>query len=68
MPPGLNNNVTGYLVYDKSATLPAPRTLEHYRAYDDWTLVPYDEEKRYDNVGKKVELNVAMQDLGDGAN
>ncbi|KAI9672072.1 MAG: hypothetical protein M1831_001885 [Alyxoria varia] len=68
VPPTLNPNVTGWLVYDDKKSLPDAKFIDEFDEFDDFDLVPYDEEPLLENVDKTVELTVAMNNLGDGAN
>ena len=68
VPDGLNPNVTSYLVYDESAPLPTPKELTEFDPFDDMKLVPTDEELLYENPSMTVQLDVVMDNLGDGAN
>lgn len=60
VPPTLNLNATGYLVYDSSKPLPAePPTFPAYQTtYDDINLVPYDGQALFGPVSKQITLNV----------
>ncbi|KAI9797329.1 MAG: hypothetical protein M1833_005508 [Piccolia ochrophora] len=68
VPPELNPNVTGWLVYDEKKELPEPALLEAFDPFDDFTLVPYDGQELYDKVDYSIELAMKMDNLGDGAN
>lgn len=68
VPATLNLNVTGYLVYDKTAKLPEPTILDSFDYFDDFTLIPYDREPIFENVSQTLVLNMVMDNLGDGAN
>ncbi|KAL8704756.1 MAG: hypothetical protein Q9201_002103 [Fulgogasparrea decipioides] len=68
VPAGLNPNVTGWLVYDRNAPLPTPAFVDAFEPFDDFTLVPYDREPIFDSVDYSFNLDVAMNNLGDGAN
>ncbi|KAL9008143.1 MAG: hypothetical protein Q9173_006699, partial [Seirophora scorigena] len=68
VPENLNPNVTGWLVYDKAAPLPTPALIESFEPFDDFTLIPYDHEPIFDNVDYSFNLDVKMDNLGDGAN
>lgn len=68
VPPELNPNVTGWLVYDEAKSLPKPTILESFEPHDDFTLVPTDGEELYENVDHSIQLDVRMGNLGDGAN
>lgn len=60
--------MTGWLVYDKSKDLPKPTLLEEFDDFDDYTLVPQDKQKLYDQVDHSITLDMKMDNLGDGAN
>ncbi|KAI9845921.1 MAG: hypothetical protein M1837_004457 [Sclerophora amabilis] len=68
VPEGLNPNVTGWLVYDKSKELATPELLDEWIDYDDFELVPFDRLEVYDNVDYSIQLDMKMDNLGDGAN
>lgn len=68
VPDGLNPNVTGWLVYDKSKDLPEPTPVDEFNDFDDITLVPQDGEALYDKVDHSITLDMKMDNLGDGAN
>ncbi|KAI9838075.1 MAG: hypothetical protein M1819_006230 [Sarea resinae] len=68
VPKTLDPNVTGWLVYDDKAELPKPALLEEFNPFDDFTLVPYDHEELYDHVDYSFNLDVKMDNLGDGIN
>ncbi|KAF2757002.1 multicopper like protein [Pseudovirgaria hyperparasitica] len=68
IPDGLNPNVTGWLVYDGAKDKPAAQELDAFEPFDDFTLVPHDKEPVYENVNHNVQLDLKMDNLGDGAN
>ncbi|KAH0541524.1 hypothetical protein FGG08_003999 [Glutinoglossum americanum] len=68
VPPSLNPNVTGWLVYDETKDLPKPTLIDEFTPIDDFTLVPHDGEKLFENVDYSFNLDVKMDNLGDGAN
>ena len=69
IPPTLNPNVTGWLVYDRTKPSPDPATVDDFdAAFDDFTLVPYDQQELFDHVDQTVTLEMKMDNLGDGAN
>lgn len=68
VPPGLNPNVTGWLVYDESKPLPEPAPINEFDPFDDFTLVPEDREKLLENPDFSFNLDMKMDNLGDGAN
>jgi iron transport multicopper oxidase len=68
VPDGLNYNATGWLVYDKAAPLPAGAEIDEWTDYDDFTLQAQDGMAVYDKVDHSVQLDLSMDDLGDGAN
>ena len=68
MPPTLNPNVTGWLVYDDKKSLPQPAMIDEFDPYDDFSLVPFDGVELYDKVDHSIELNFYMGNLDNGAN
>lgn len=68
MPDGLNPNVTGWLVYDDSKELPEPTPLDEFDEFDDFTLVPKDGEPLLDQVDHSIQVDMEMDNLGDGKN
>lgn len=68
IPDGLNPNVTGWLVYDTTKPLPQAALAEDLAYFDDIGLVPYDGLEVFDNVDYSLQLDVRMDNLGDGAN
>lgn len=67
IPDGLNPNVTSYLVYDDSLPMPEPSELEEFEPFDDMELVPTDGEEIFADPSLIVQLDVLMDNLGDGA-
>ncbi|KAL8776311.1 MAG: hypothetical protein Q9213_008322, partial [Squamulea squamosa] len=68
VPANLNPNVTGWLVYSDSAPRPTPAFVEKFDPFDDFTLVPYDKLPLFADPDYSVQLDVKMDNLGDGAN
>ncbi|KAI0137114.1 Cupredoxin [Xylariales sp. AK1849] len=68
LPDDLNYNVTGWLVYDDAQSLPEPALVDELDPFDDMNLIPYDNQTLLGEPDQIVELNVIMDDLGDGAN
>ncbi|KAI1376013.1 putative ferroxidase [Hypoxylon crocopeplum] len=69
LPDDLNYNVTGWLVYDEAQPLPDPAIVyDEFEPFDDMTLIPYDNQTLFSEPDKIVELDVIMDNLGDGAN
>ncbi|KAI9779532.1 MAG: hypothetical protein M1839_007340 [Geoglossum umbratile] len=68
VPKGLDPNVTGWLVYDESKDLPKPALIDEFTPIDDFNLVPQDGEKLLEKVDYSFNLDVKMDNLGDGAN
>ncbi|KAK1625520.1 Cupredoxin [Colletotrichum phormii] len=56
------------LVYNETNSLPEPALIDELNPFDDMTLVPHDELARFAEPNQTVELNVIMDNLGDGAN
>lgn len=59
--------MTGWLVYDKSTDLPQPAILDSFDPFDDYTLVPTDGLEIYPEPNYSFNLDVQMDNLGDGA-
>lgn len=68
MPDDLDYNVTGWLVYDETKPRPDPVRVDEFQPFDDMTLAPYDNQTLLGGPDRVVELNVIMDDMGDGAN
>ena len=68
MPASLNPNVTGWLVYNEGGELPPAAPVDSFQPFDDFTLVPTDEEPLLPDATQTVELTMKMDNLGDGAN
>ena len=68
VPDSLNPNCTGYLVYNDAAPLPTPALLDEFNEFDDFKLVPTDGEELLGPVDYSFNLDLAMDNLGDGAN
>lgn len=68
MPPGLNPNVTGWLVYSDKNKNPQPAELSEFDPFDDFTLEPVDGEELLQAPDYSFNLDVMMDNLGDGAN
>lgn len=68
IPDGLDSNVTGWLVYDSEKPLPKATPVQDLEYFDDFDLVPYDHIEAYTQVDYSFQLDVSMDNLGDGAN
>ncbi|KAK7210791.1 hypothetical protein V2G26_017969 [Clonostachys chloroleuca] len=68
LPDDLDWNVTSWLVYDKSKDLPKPALVSEFEPADDMKLSPYDSMELLPEPDRTVELEVKMDNLGDGAN
>ncbi|KAG5940061.1 hypothetical protein E4U59_002717 [Claviceps monticola] len=68
LPKDLNYNSTGWLSYDQTKTLPDPALVDELNPFDDMTLEAYDGMELLPEPDHNVELNVIMDNLGDGAN
>lgn len=57
-------------MYDSANQNPDAAIIEDdvFNEFDDWTLIPYDNETIYTNPNQEVGLTVIMDNLGDGAN
>lgn len=67
IPDGLNPNVTSFLVYDNSKPMPEPKLIDEFAPFDDMLLVPEDGEELLPDPDVTVQLDVVMDNLGDGA-
>lgn len=67
IPDGLNPNVTSYLVYDSALPMPEPAEIDEFDPFDDMLLVPTDGEELLADPDLVVQLDVVMDNLGDGA-
>ncbi|KFY06165.1 hypothetical protein V491_08813, partial [Pseudogymnoascus sp. VKM F-3775] len=67
-PDTLNYNVTGWLVYDQSKSLPEAKLVDEFTEIDDFDLVPYDKEPLLGDADQTITLEVVMDNLNDGAN
>ncbi|KAK2589804.1 hypothetical protein QQS21_012520 [Conoideocrella luteorostrata] len=68
LPADLNYNSTGWLSYDKSKNYPDAAVVNELNPFDDVTLEAYDGMALLPEPDHNVELNVVMDNLGDGAN
>jgi len=68
IPESLNPNVTGWLVYDDKAVKPSAALLDTFKPFDDYALVPQDGLEIYSTVDYSFNLDLKMDNLGDGAN
>lgn len=68
VPEALNPNVTGWLMYNDNGAKPSPVLLDAFAPFDDYTLVPQDGLQLYSNVDYSFNLDLKMDNLGDGAN
>ncbi|KAG6242427.1 hypothetical protein E4U25_004020 [Claviceps purpurea] len=68
LPKDLNYNSTGWLSYDQTKTLPDPALVDELNPFDDMTLEAYDGMELLPEPDYSVELNVIMDNLGNGAN
>lgn len=55
-------------MYDDAKDKPAPKDLDSFEPFDDFSLTPYDKEELYDHVDHQVRLDMKMDNLDDGAN
>lgn len=60
--------MTGWLVYDDGADMPKPALIDNFQPYDDYTLLPYDRLPIFDRVDYSFNLDMKMDNLGNGAN
>ncbi|KAI1388946.1 multicopper oxidase [Hypoxylon trugodes] len=68
MPDDLNWNATAWLTYNLQKPFNDAAFLDELNNFDDITLVPYDNQTLLKEPTKNIELNVIMDNLGDGAN
>lgn len=68
LPADLNYNSTGWLSYDKSKENPAPAPVYDLTPFDDVTLEAYDGMELLPEPDHNVQLDVIMNNLGNGAN
>ncbi|KAH8677280.1 Cupredoxin, partial [Xylariales sp. PMI_506] len=68
IPDDLNWNVTGWLVYNDTLPFPEPDSVDDLEPFDDITLTPYDNQTLLGEPDQIIELDVIMDNLGDGAN
>ncbi|CAM1502605.1 Fc.00g073810.m01.CDS01 [Cosmosporella sp. VM-42] len=68
LPDDLNWNVTGWLVYDDTKSLLEPAVVHGFDPFDDMELTPFDDMELLPEPNHTVELDVIMDNLGDGAN
>jgi len=68
VPESLNPNVTAWLVYDNKAAKSSAAVLDTFVPFDDYTLIPQDGLELYSNVDYSFDLDLKMDNLGDGAN
>ena len=57
VPAYLNPNVTGYLVYDSNKPLPAAPVLSNFGTFDDFKLVPQDQQALLPKADQVITLN-----------
>ena len=55
-------------MYDEAKPLPNPALVDELNPFDDITLVPYDNQTLLGTPDRVVQLDVIMDNLGDGAN
>lgn len=68
LPEGRSANVTGWLVYDSTKPLPEATLLDEFAPFDDFGLVPVDGMELLPEADNTIELELTMENLGDGAN
>ncbi|KIW89908.1 uncharacterized protein Z519_09337 [Cladophialophora bantiana CBS 173.52] len=68
VPEGLNPNVTSFLVYDPDKPMPTPQLIDSFEPFDDMELRPTDGEELLDAPDLVVQLDLMMNNLGDGVN
>ena len=68
MPDTLNPNSTSWLVYNAANPNPEATLLDEFSPFDDFTLIPVDGKPLLDSVDYSFNLDMRMDNLGDGAN
>ncbi|PFH61689.1 hypothetical protein XA68_16572 [Ophiocordyceps unilateralis] len=68
LPEDLNYNSTGWLVYDDAKPKPEPAPVDELEPFDDMKLIPWDDMELLPSPDRVLQLDVAMDNLGDGAN
>ncbi|QDS77480.1 hypothetical protein FKW77_000023 [Venturia effusa] len=68
VPDTTNPNVTSWLVYDDQKAMPEPALIDAFEPHDDFALIPLDGMKLLPDADQTVTLDMAMDNLGDGAN
>ena len=58
--------MTGWLVYDDTKQLPAATLVDELNNFDDFNLVPYDQQPLLPEADQVITLDVVMGNLGDG--
>ncbi|MCJ1474803.1 hypothetical protein MMC13_003463 [Lambiella insularis] len=67
VPAYLNPNVTGHLVYNDSAPLPAEPVVQAFNTYNDFDLIPQDQQSLLPSPDKVVAINFGFMVM-DGQN
>lgn len=62
LPSNLSPNVTGYLVYSDNSTLPEDLVVDTFAPFDDYTLVPQDNQALL-GVDQTITFNVTIGPL-----
>lgn len=68
IPDNLDSNVTGWLIYDSERPLPKATPVQELDFFDDFDLVPHDHLEAFHHVDYSLQLDISMDNLGDGAN
>ncbi|KAH0544590.1 hypothetical protein FGG08_001239 [Glutinoglossum americanum] len=68
VPPGVNLNVTGFLVYDDWKALPGPVVVDHFKPIDDFGLEPLDGQKMLGTPDTSITLELNFAAGADGIN
>lgn len=68
-PKSFNPNITGWLIYDEDSNWPDAAKLDgSFNPVDDFDLTPLDDQPLFGEPNQVVQLDVMMDNLGDGAN
>ncbi|RLV89395.1 Iron transport multicopper oxidase FET3 [Spathaspora sp. JA1] len=68
IPDDLQLNTTNYIVYNESAPLPAPYTVDALEYLDDFNLRPLSNTTLFDDADYTITLDVVMDNLANGVN
>lgn len=55
-------------MYNSANANPDAALVDEFNEFDDFTLIPYDNQTIFSQPEQEIELEVIMDNLGDGAN